>query len=249
MEYKSPADFYIHLMHTATYNYALQYVTGKRVLDYGCGSGYGSYILAGQALNVQAADISQEAIEFAKKKFIKDSLSFCLTSNLGKEFFDVITSFQVIEHIKNVDDYLVRLKNFLSPSGILLLSTPDKSNRLISYIQKPWNYYHYKEYSQKELINLLNKYFNSVKLLKVSAKDELVKYEIIRRKKLKWISLPFTLFFFPDFLRITLLKLGERVYSYFLGQSKNTYFMDFTIDDIEFANDPPNPTDLIVICQ
>ena len=40
------AEYYNHLIHIATYKFALKYVKDKQVLDYGCGSGYGSRMLS-----------------------------------------------------------------------------------------------------------------------------------------------------------------------------------------------------------
>ncbi len=148
--FTSTAALFNHLMHIATYNYALNYAKGKRVLDFGCGSGYGSYELAKVAKYVTAVDISSEAIEFAKENYKRENLLYCTISELFEEKFDIITSFQVIEHVSNDKEYLENLKNLLIPGGYLFISTPDKASRLFFGIQKPWNIFHLKEYSVGE---------------------------------------------------------------------------------------------------
>src|SRR4030043_152682 len=104
-KFSSIAECYIQLMHLATYNYALQFVKHKTVLDFGCGSGYGSKILSESAAKVDAVDISDVAVLSAKKKYPSANLNFSSLSDIDieskKQYYDVITSFQVIEHIKN----------------------------------------------------------------------------------------------------------------------------------------------------
>jgi len=75
-EFQNEAEYYIHLVHIATYEFASKYVKGKRVLDYGCGSGYGSYILSSLADNVTGVDISIEAVDFAKINYSANNLNF-----------------------------------------------------------------------------------------------------------------------------------------------------------------------------
>lgn len=172
------ADYYVHLMHLATYHFALDFVKGKDVLDYGSGSGYGALLLADVAGSVTATDVSDEAIGFAKQKHLSPNLLFKYMREIGDQQFDVITSFQVIEHIADTHDFIQRLKNLLRPGGVLILSTPDKSNRLIPYIQRSWNKYHLKEFSGAGLKKVTARYFDDVQLLKMSATESFVLHEI-----------------------------------------------------------------------
>ena len=100
-QFKDEAELYNHLMHVATYQYAFKFIAGKRVLDFGCGSGYGSYMLSGMAHSVTAVDVSREAVDFAKEKHAAANLVFKTIPELADEKYDVITSFQVIEHVSN----------------------------------------------------------------------------------------------------------------------------------------------------
>jgi len=260
------ADYYIYLLHLATYNFALPFVKNKNVLDYGCGSGYGSQMLALEASSIVAVDISKDAIDFASKNYPANNIDFKTLNQFDNipenKKFDVITSFQVIEHISDENKYIERLKNLLKPGGYLIISTPDKTSRLVNMIQKPWNIFHIKEYSSRSLFRLLNKYFREIKVLKITSKPEFVEHELIRRKKQKYITLPCTLFFYPYFLRVFLLKLQARLYGYLsflkrkikkipLTQKINldNPALKYTITDIEISENPENPTDLLVVCR
>lgn len=262
IDFIDEADYYIHLMHIASYEFALKYAVGKKVLDYGCGSGYGSLLLAKKAQSVIAVDISLDAVEYAKENFASENLTFKEVKDLDSKKFDMITSFQVIEHVFNDKEYMKKLKSLLNPGGILLLSTPDKTNRLFEYIQTPWNIYHLKEYSSKSMQRLLNNYFIDFDILKITSVPELVLAEINRRKKQRLITLPCTLFFYPNFLRVFLLKLQTRLYKIIIKlRNKNnshsitgsihedTLFSKFNSNDIEISKNPLYPTDLFVICK
>lgn len=263
--YNNESDYYIHLIHIASYNFVLKHSEGKEILDFGCGSGYGSKLLSEKAKKVFAVDINQEAIDFAKQNYSAENIEFINITEFNTHYtnnkFDIITSFQVIEHIADTEKYLKSLYNWLKPNGQLFITTPNKSNRLFNYIQKPWNQYHIKEFNDIELAKRMKKFFTNVEILKMTSVPELVNHEIKRTKKLKLITLPFTLFFYPNLLRIFLLNLQSRFFIYLSSYRKKTnkpkpinitnlheIILNFSISDIEISKNPKNPTDIFVIC-
>jgi len=88
--------------HLARYRWAGALVEGKRVLDAGCGTGYGSELLARQgAAEVVGVDADADVIEAASRSasgvtFVAADLRE-LPADLGE--FDVVVCFEVIEHI------------------------------------------------------------------------------------------------------------------------------------------------------
>lgn len=251
-------EYYNHLMHLATYRFAEKYALGKRVLDYGCGSGYGSYSLSRVAEHVIAVDISDEALIFARNNYKATNIEYCLISEFNQEKFDMITSFQVIEHVPNSRVYIAKLKKLLKPNGILLISTPDKKFRLFNIIQKPWNIYHLKEYSEIELMQLVETEFNTFEILKIGSNADFIQKEITRTEIQKRITLPFTLLIYPNFLRVFFLKTLMNTYQFSKRFRKTDNHKlqileselenKYTLDDIEFSKDLKFSTDLLVIC-
>lgn len=153
--------------HLARYYWVKKYVKGKKVLDAGCGSGYGDNILAKEAKKIVGIDISEKAILYARKKYSRSNISF-LVGDLTKkidlsERFDVIISFDVLEHIKNADRYIKALVNYLDDNGTLIIETP---NALVQKIYSVGdNPFHFKEYSPKELKDLVSPYFDEVEFV------------------------------------------------------------------------------------
>jgi 2-polyprenyl-3-methyl-5-hydroxy-6-metoxy-1,4-benzoquinol methylase len=264
-KFKNEAAYYGHLTHIISYKFALDFAKNKNVLDFGCGTGYGSKILSEKALSVTGTDISNETINYAKKKYKSENLNFINIEELNKkkyhQKFDLITSFQVIEHVENEFKYIEKILQLLEPTGYFILTTPNKTNRLYQYIQQPWNKFHLKEYNESELANLLKKYFEDINMLKISGKQEFVKHELSRLNIQKKISLPFTFSFLPKSLSIKLLEFQKSIFI-FLKLIKNLFAKaktsrmkiaefnsNFTIDDMIIEKNPAVFTDLLCICK
>lgn len=147
----------------ARYLFAAKFIKkGAKVLDAGCGTGYGSAVLAKKA-KVLGIDASHEAILFANKHYgSKADFRRADINNFNPKTskFDAVCSFEVIEHLSSPNKFLRRVLAWLSPHGLFILSTPNA--KLAKGAGSP---YHEKEYRKKELWALLTKYFGSVEIL------------------------------------------------------------------------------------
>lgn len=151
--------------HLQRYQFALDYCTDKRVLDAGCGIGYGAaYLASNGAKQVDAIDISAAAIDEAKGSFQRSNITFQTADveQIGETFsntFDVIVNFENIEHLSNPEQFVDgarKLSNLLitsSPNGEL--SSVDDSGRLT-------NEFHVKEFTVDELVKLVSPRFPKV---------------------------------------------------------------------------------------
>lgn len=207
----SVEDYVIYLMHIATYRFAESFAAGKRVLDFGCGSGYGSAKIAEVAVTVDAVDVAEDAITHASERFLRQNLKFtCIDPLASLPFsdasFDTVLSFQVFEHVANVDHYLCEIYRVLRPGGVLVLVTPDRKTRLLPF-QRPWNRWHVKEYGSSSLTSVMRKIFANVQVQSMSGRIDVINTEIKRCNKLKWMTLPFTLPFIPDAVRVGSLNI------------------------------------------
>ena len=211
----SPEDFVIYLMHVATYRFAERYTQGKRVLDYGCGSGYGSAQIARTAAHVTAVDVSDEAIAHARTQFGGDNIDFAVIDPsaplpFADASFDTVLSFQVFEHVEDTDRYLAEIRRVLVPGGTLLLVTPDRSTRLLPG-QRPWNRWHVREYDNTGLARLLARHFTQVDIQGMGGDPEVIGIELRRCNRIKWMTLPFTLPILPDRWRVGALNAIHRL--------------------------------------
>lgn len=121
-------DMAVMQEHWARYNHVLPLCTGKRVLDVACGSGYGSDLLAQSAKGVTGGDISHDAISYCKAHYHRPNLSFGVMDIRKLPFsdnsFDMVVSFETLEHILEGDLFLKEVCRVLSDKGSLAISTP-----------------------------------------------------------------------------------------------------------------------------
>jgi SAM-dependent methyltransferase len=143
--------------HLRRYLFAQQYVAGKHVLEIACGTGYGGDILQrGGAQLVMSMDISLPALNYARHhwqgRFFAQADAEQLP--LSDNCWEVIVSFETLEHLFNPRRFLEEARRVLRPHGYLILSTP---NRLAASpgSDKPYSPYHTFEPTHDELIALL----------------------------------------------------------------------------------------------
>jgi ubiquinone/menaquinone biosynthesis C-methylase UbiE len=143
--------------------HAIQHlVADKRVLDVACGEGYGSALLSRTAAEVSGVDISNEAIahataEYLTQKNLKFIEASCTQLPFADHSFDVVVSFETIEHITEHDAFLDEIKRVLTVDGLLIISSPNKAE--YSDARNFQNEFHVKELYRDEMATLIEKRF------------------------------------------------------------------------------------------
>jgi SAM-dependent methyltransferase len=203
--HRSLGAYVIYVMHAASYAFAEPYCIGRRVLDLGCGSGYGSARIASIAASVVGVDVAADAVQFAQTRYTSPNLEFRVVEpDAPLPFedccFDVVLSFQVIEHVTDDVGYLKQARRILRPGGVMIVITPDRRHRLLPG-QKPWNRWHLREYSRARLASLVGSVLKVEAALVMGAPPEIAGVELRRYRLTKWLTLPFTLPFLPDGFR------------------------------------------------
>lgn len=120
----------IAIEHLHRYALACDLVKNQKVLDIASGEGYGSMLLSKHAKMVIGVDISSEAVQHANNKYKNINLSYLVGSAddipLESNQFDVVISFETIEHLKDHQKMFSEIKRVLKPEGLLIISSPDK---------------------------------------------------------------------------------------------------------------------------
>jgi glycosyltransferase involved in cell wall biosynthesis/2-polyprenyl-3-methyl-5-hydroxy-6-metoxy-1,4-benzoquinol methylase len=153
--------------HLPRYQLACDMAQGARVLDFGCGSGYGSATLARVAAKVTGLDVSEDALTYARTIHRAANLEFIHDATFGASLparcFDLITCFEVIEHleVQSQDEMLIALRRLLAPNGRLVISTPNPRTTSL-YGHNP---YHLCELSRDEFIEKLKQHFCDLTIL------------------------------------------------------------------------------------
>ena len=178
-------EYCLHLIHRNAYDEAAKMAHNKTVLDLGCNTGYGTRVLGVQAKEVIGVDMSPQVIAEARRRFGANGIQIRLVDGICLPFedqkFDLVVSFQVIEHITDYDIYLSETKRVLAPGGIVMFTTPNARIRLDSDM-KPWNRFHVREFGAYELAELLQTYFPRVVVRGLFASEYLYAVELNRVK-------------------------------------------------------------------
>ena len=152
------------------YEFARPSVSGKIVLELGCGDGYGAAFLAKTAKEIVAIDYDEEIVLKANKKYVVPNLKFVSmdVTNLGFKdgSFDILCSFQVVEHIptEKLPVYFSEIKRVLKNKGEFYVSTLNLEKNLKSPLTYEKHPDHCKEYNFEEFKNLLEGAFAEVKI-------------------------------------------------------------------------------------
>ncbi len=219
----------------APYKAVLPLVSGKRVLDLGCGRGRGSSVLADYAEKVVAIDISADTISENKRRYVnKGNLVFKEMNaeklELEDNNFDVVISFEVIEHVDNPDIFLREIKRVLKSSGFAFLTTPNRKVRLLP-LQKPWNPEHKREYYLKEFRKELESVFSNTTILGIFGRGNLHDL-FLKKQKQNILGVYGTMIFTPRLAGFVKFLLGKEKKKYIQGKNQGTQEKSFgKLDD------------------
>jgi SAM-dependent methyltransferase len=147
--------------HRARYHFGAQVVAGKAVLDASCGVGYGIEILSrAGAAAVTGVDLDPEAISEARSRFGKYAAALVEADlrelPLEDDSFDVVVSFETIEHMEEPERGLAELRRVLRPDGVLVISSPNPD----AYVGG--NEHHIHEFRPEELEKAVGRLFKNV---------------------------------------------------------------------------------------
>ena len=162
--------------HWARYAFAEALVGSKRVLDAGCGVGYGAARLAEVAAEVVALDQARDPLTAGGKQYSHPRLRFvqgdCTRFPFADSSLDAVVAFEVIEHLDEWKALIEESRRVLVPAGQFIVSTP---NRLYyEEAREDPNPFHVHEFTHDEFREELGRCFPHVMLFLENHADAVV---------------------------------------------------------------------------
>jgi len=243
-----PSDNPIHQRLFKAYVVAQDYVKGD-VLEVGCGEGRGIEVLTLKARSFTAVDKIKPVIERLQKKYPAARLinmNIPPLSSLADNTYDLVVSFQVIEHIQHDALFLQEIHRVLKPGGTALLTTP---NRRLSLTRNPW---HVREYLPHELESLARTFFHETKVKGITGNEKVMAYYEENKRSVK----RFTRWDFFDLqhkIPASVLRIPYEILNRWnrnkLQASKNDLVKSIHHEDYLVTDDATNSLDLLLIAK
>ena len=153
--------------HLARYRFARWFLGQRnrraRVLDAACGAGYGAQELP-PGTSVVSVDIAADATLLARERGCVVVQASCQHLPFASASFDLITAFEMIEHLDDAGAFLSGARNVLRADGVLLVSTPNRAYYSEARGGAGPNPFHQREFTCDEFRAELKKVFPSVSI-------------------------------------------------------------------------------------
>lgn len=168
--------------HIQRYEFFKSAYSNRAVLDAACGTGYGSHYIAGAgARSVTGIDISDEAIGFARQHYVMPQLNYlkedCLQVQKLQQKFDLVISFETVEHLSDPELFFRNVASVLNPGGMFICSTPNKDRLSGAGNINP---FHHNELAWSDFRQLFEKYFVTDACYQQSESVEYMRYQELK---------------------------------------------------------------------
>ena len=179
-----PSENVVYQRHLVAYKEAANLISGT-VLEIGSGEGYGLMELAPKSDHYIAVDkyetlISEELKEKNNITFIQSEVP--PLDSIEDNSIDFVVSFQVIEHIKDDEQFLHEIHRVLKPGGKVILTTP---NIMMSLTRSPW---HIREYTPNQMRKILKTSFDNYELKGVFGNNKVMGYHKKNKEAVRKIT-------------------------------------------------------------
>jgi 2-polyprenyl-3-methyl-5-hydroxy-6-metoxy-1,4-benzoquinol methylase len=150
----------------ARYKFACKWMRDTdRVLEVGCGEGFGCNFFSRHTAETIGLDIDEEAVRRCRERYRRENLDFIVGDIIDPTIpptpeYDAVVSFEMIEHVDRADGHrmVANCATYLRPGGMCILSTPrSRPDRSVSR-----RHHHVFEYDYETLLETLEPHFQRV---------------------------------------------------------------------------------------
>jgi ubiquinone/menaquinone biosynthesis C-methylase UbiE len=152
--------------------------TEDRILEIGCGIGTVVHELSKKGHDIIGIDISSEAIEYGRNKYgdIRLEVQAAETLPYEDESFEVVLSFDLFEHIAEIDKHISEIRRVLRSGGYYLFQTPNRYSNIIYEMlwtkSLQWRRYHPSLHSPGQLRRRMARHGFETRFVKMNPLNE-----------------------------------------------------------------------------
>lgn len=132
---------------------------GTNLLDIGCAQGFFLFSASKAGYTAEGVELSQDAAEYARREFgLNVEAKRFEETAFGEAHFDVVTLWQVLEHVPHPLMMLKEVRRILKPGGLVVASTPDIGGIPAKVLKKKWwdiKRLHINQFATSTLANVL----------------------------------------------------------------------------------------------
>jgi 2-polyprenyl-3-methyl-5-hydroxy-6-metoxy-1,4-benzoquinol methylase len=133
------------------------------LMDLGCGLGYFLHgATKDSTFKSIGVDISDDAINYVKKRFGYEVKNESELDSLTQNSFDIITQWHVLEHVHLLNERMLQLKRLLKKNGTLFIAVPNSNSWDAKHYKEFWDGYdvprHLYHFNQKSFALLMDKH-------------------------------------------------------------------------------------------
>jgi len=161
-------------------------LTGKKILDVGCGSGEHSLWFANQGLDVTAFDLSPEMVEFARGNGVNAHVRDMEDIDFEESSFDGVWVVASLLHLKkeNVPKVISSFSKILNKKGVLFIVLKEgNGDGMIKDTQNASTSRYFSYWQEKELLKVLEPHFDLIEFWKDKPRDATFLQFLLRNKK------------------------------------------------------------------
>ena len=129
------------------------------ILDIGCGEGHFISVAGKRGWNALGLEMSPQAVEVCDKLGLKVKKAELLNLQIQEGQFDAVFMFEVLEHLTQPKEYLMKIRGALRDGGALFITTPNFNSITRQLLMERWGLIsreHLFYFTRKSLLNLLN---------------------------------------------------------------------------------------------
>ncbi len=189
---------------------------GEKVLEIGCGIGTIVHELSLKGCEVTGIDISNYAVEYGRQKYPQIKLEVHPAESLPYEdgCFDVVLSFDLFEHIAEIDLHISEVWRVLGRGGYYLFQTPNKYSNVIFETLRTksqhWRKFHPSLHTPAQLKRRLRRHGFEVGFVKMNTINEFTLNKIKKYKFLSFVMKHINFRYMPLFLQTNLYVIAQK---------------------------------------